>query len=227
MSAGPAPVGPVLKGYATVPRLFDGGTALILGSGPSLTQADVTMARRYVDAVIAVNDAYAMAPDALVLYAADAQWWQWHEGATRPHTVNRREYPAFTGTYRYTLADAKYPGILRLRKGPETGLTDDPGFVALGRNGVYQAINVAWHLGLTRHLLLGVDMQGTHFFGRHPNNTVPPFQVCLQRFATLPKALAQRGITVINCSRQTALHVFPQQALETALGLSCQQERAS
>jgi hypothetical protein len=205
--------------YATVPKLLpNGGTVLVLGSGPSLTKADVEFAAPRVDAVIAVNDAYKLAPWATALYAADGHWWTWHEGAKAHTSVRGVRYPAFTGHLKYCLKRTPYPDVLVLKKGPETGLSLDSGTVALGRNSVYQAVNVGIHFGGTRVLLLGVDMQGEHFFGRHPNNTLPPFATCIQRFETMVKPLKAAGVEVINCTRKTALKVFPCVALEDAAG---------
>lgn len=202
--------------YATVPAIFpDGGTVLILGSGPSLAKADVDYARDKVDGIIAVNDTYKYAPDALCLYAADGHWWDWHKGAKEPHKVGKVSYPAFTGRFKYTLQ--KREGISLLKRGPARGLSLDPSYVATGYNSVYQAINVAVHFGATRVLLLGVDMHGGHFFGHHPNHSHPPFNYCLTAFQTLVEPLRAAGVEVINCSRQTALTCFPRQSLESVL----------
>lgn len=212
---------PSKKQYATVPRLLPhGGTVLVMGSGASLTQADVDLARAHVDAVIAVNDSYKLAPDATVLYAADAHWWGWHKGCLQEHKVGSVHYPAFTGQFRYCLGKTpQFSHIQLLRRGPQTGLTLDPRMVALGLNGVYQAINVAVHLGATRVLLLGVDMHGRHFFGDHPNKSNAPFSLCLQRFATLVEPLRAAGVEVINCTPKTALHVFPRLSVADAVGI--------
>jgi len=206
--------------YATVPKILpNGGTVLVLGSGPSLTRADVEYARARVDAVIAVNDTYKFVPDATALYAADAHWWQWHHGAAAHRSATGVEYPAFTGQFKYCLKHVG-PDVQVLKKGPETGLSTDPSTVALGRNSVYQATNVGIHFGGTRILLLGVDMKndkGAHFFGRHPNNTEAPYAICLQRFATMIEPLKALGVEVINCTRSTALKCFPCMSLEEAL----------
>lgn len=207
--------------YATVPRLLpNGGTVLVIGSGPSLTQADVTRAREHVDAVIAVNDAYKFAPDADVLYAADSKWWGWHKGAVSTHTVGSVKYPAFTGALRYALSQTSwYPDVQVLKRGPQMGLTLDQTRVALGLNGVYQSINVAVHLGATRIVLLGVDMRGGHFFGHHPDNSAPPFAMCLQRFETLVEPLQKAGVAVINCTPTTALKTFQRLSIDEAFGI--------
>jgi hypothetical protein len=206
-----------------VPVLWpNGGTAVVLGSGPSLSAADVDYVRERVDGVIAVNDTYRLAPWATALYAADAKWWQWHKGA-----------PSFTGQFKFTLSGTAttWPGVVCLKRGQDTGLSENPEALALGRNGVYQAINLAVHFGATRILLLGVDMQngaradgrGTsdHFFGHHPDNTGPQFSLCLERFKTLVAPLAARGVEVINCSRRTALRCFPMKALEDVFRVGC------
>lgn len=206
--------------YATVPRLLPyGGTVLITGSGPSLQQADVDLVRAHAEAVIAVNDSYKLVPDATVLYAADAKWWGWHKGCRDAHQVGAVKYPAFTGRLRYALSRTPYHDVQVLRRGPQSGLTLDPGKVALGLNGVYQSINVAVHLGATRVILLGVDMHGGHFFGKHPDNSAPPFSLCLQRFATLVGPLQTAGVDVINCTPKTALTVFPCLSIAEALGI--------
>jgi hypothetical protein len=204
--------------FTTVPKLLpDGGTVLVMGSGPSLTQADVTLARAHAGATIAVNDSYKLAPDADVLYAADTRWWGWHKGAHEAHAVGSVKYPAFIGKIAYCLGATGYPHVQILKRGPQTGLTLDPTRVALGLNGVYQSINVAVHLGATRVILLGVDMKGGHFFGHHPNNSGPPFSMCLQRFATLVEPLKKAGVEVINCTPGTALKAFPRVPLTEVL----------
>lgn len=208
--------------FAIVPKILpQGGTVLVLGSGPSLRRADVDYARPLVDAVICVNDTYRHLPDATCLYAADAKWWGWHD-VRYAHTVGRIKYPAFTGRFKYTLSELgaarrAAAGVEVLQRGPEKGLSDDAGRVALGRNGVYQSINIAVHFGATQIVLLGVDMQGGHDFGHHPDNSAPPFSVCLERFATLVQPLKDRQIQIINCTRNTALRCFPRQPLEDVL----------
>lgn len=193
---------------ATVPRLWPGSTVVCLGSGPSLTQADVNLVRGKAR-VIAVNDTYTLAPWADVLYACDAKWWGWKRGA-----------PTFTGL-KYTLqapAAARWPGVQVLRNAGKDGLELRPDGVRAGQNSGYQAINLAVHLGAARILLLGYDMQGNHFFGSHPDQSKPPFSICLARFATLVGPLKAQGIQILNCTRKTALRCFPCVPLEQALG---------
>jgi len=143
----------------SAPRLLpQGGTVLITGSGPSLTQADVTYARRHVVLTIAVNDSYLFAPDADVLYACDGGWWRNHQGCRTEHIYQGRRFPAFTGRLKCALTglgSVTDPDVLRLRQGSPTGLSSDPTRLATGKNSVYQAINLAVHMGATGAVLLG------------------------------------------------------------------------
>jgi len=191
---------------ATVPRLWPGETVVCIGTGPSVTQADVDTCRDRAR-VIVVNDAYRLAPWADVLYAADDKWWGWHKGA-----------PGFSGL-KYTIEPCRHawPGLQVLRNAGPHGLETNPSGLRTGYNSGYQAINLAVHLGASRVVLLGYEMSGDHYFGSHPDKTRPPFGPCLKAFATLPAPLAAAGVEVFNCSRNTALKVFPCPSLREAL----------
>ena len=68
--------------YSEIAPEWSGGTAVLLGGGPSLTLGQVEKVRAAREAgavhVIAVNDAYRLAPFADVCYFADSEWWGWH-----------------------------------------------------------------------------------------------------------------------------------------------------
>jgi len=189
-----------------VPKLWPGEPIVCLGTGPSLTAEDVAYVRGKAR-VIAVNDAYKLAPWADVLYAADAKWWGWHKGV-----------PGFTGL-KYTAQPGavRWPGVQLMHRSGLDGLDLNPRNVRTGFNSGYQAINMAVHFGAGRSVLLGYDMRGDHFFGKHPDRTVPPFVLCLAKFATLVPPLAALKIPIVNATRQTALTCFPRVPLEEAL----------
>lgn len=200
-----------MKGGATVPKLWPGSTVVCLGGGPSLTQADVDACRGRAR-VIAINDAYKLAPWADVLYACDDKWWAWHKGV-----------PSFTGLkYSITAPVGKWPGVQRLRNDGPQGLCLTPNGLRTGRNGGYQAINLAVHLGAATIVLLGYDMARSsgksHWFGEHPKGSTPsPYTSFLQAFPALVDPLKKLGIQVVNCSRLTALKTFPCRPLEDVL----------
>lgn len=205
------PFGPV-----PVPRLWPGSTVVCLGSGPSLTPADVNACRGRAR-VIAIKDTVRLAPWADVLYGAGADaggqtWWQMH-GPTLTYAGMR---------YCMDPQAARWASVLA--HGPEQGLSDDPGALALGHHSGYQAINLAVHLGATRVVLLGYDMQATagrqHYFGDHQHGApgrALPFGLFLFHWPSIVAPLAQRGVTVINASRETALDLFPRMPIDEAL----------
>lgn len=190
----------------SVPRLSPNSTIVCIGTGPSLTQADVDACRGKAR-VMAVNDAYRSAPWADVLYACDAKWWRWHKGA-----------PGFAGLkYALEPQSFRWPGVTVLRNTGGSGLELQPNGLRTGHNSGYQAINLAVHFGATRIVLLGYDLRGDHYFGAHPDQTRPPFSVCLKAFATLVGPLADAGVVVVNATRRTALTAFPFASLEDEL----------
>jgi len=196
--------------FATVPKLWPGETFVCIGGGPSLAQADVDYCRGKAR-VIAINDGYRMAPWADVLYACDDRWWNWHKGV-----------PSFTGLkYALLKRAAVWPGVQVLNNTGSSGLEMKPKGLRTGRNSGYQAINLAVHLGAARIVLLGYDMQRTggkeHWFGDHPNKQTSPLGSFRGMFDTIREPLKELGISVTNCSRETALTSFPRARLEDTL----------
>jgi len=189
--------------YPAVPRVFPGSTIVCLGGGPSLTPDDVEAVRGRCP-VIAINDAYRLAPWADGLYAADSKWWTWHQGV-----------PTFTGP-KYSLDPkaAKWPGVQVLEDTGVEGLECRPSGLRTGRNSGYQAINLGVHLGAVRIVLLGYDMSPapdgrSHWFGDHPDRNPSPYAHFLAAFTTIVAPLAAAGVSVVNCSRRTALTSVP------------------
>lgn len=193
-------------------RLWPGSTIVCIGNGPSLTPADVESCRGRAR-VVAINDAHRLAPFADVLWACDGRWWDHYRGV-----------PEFAGLkFGLTVKKDKWPGVIRL---PHTGREGiDPHGIRDGTNGGYQAIQVAVHLGASRIVLLGYDMQPgkagrDHWFGKHPagvRSHQSPYDVFRAYFKGLRVPLKERGIEVLNCSRSTALDTFPKARLEDVL----------
>jgi hypothetical protein len=91
-----------------------------------------------------------------------------------------------------------------------------------GQNSGYQAINLAVHLGASRIVLLGYDMQPSpegvdHFFGDHAHGVRVPFLDLRPYFDSLVEPLKALGVQVLNATRRTALSCFPCVPLSEAL----------
>jgi hypothetical protein len=200
---------------AVVPRLWPGEPAVCIASGPSLTREDVEYCRGKAR-VIVINRTIQLAPWADVLYGCDARFWKWHAA----------EAKAFQGLKFSLERDLDNDcGQVMLKNGGIWGLSTDPTTIRNGRNSGYQAINLAVLLGMSRIVLLGYDMQAgangeAHWHSDHPNNFSPgdpQFRSWRAAFLSMVQPLADLGVSVVNCTKQTALTMFPCQRLEDTL----------
>jgi hypothetical protein len=191
----------------TVPKLWPNGVIVCMASGPSLTQDDADYCRGKADGVIVVNTTYKMAPWADALIASDVRWWQWHKGA-----------PEFKGLKYATSKHVKWSGVQILRNTGSKGLELDPSGLKHGINTGYRAVNLAFHFGAKRIILLGYDMKRgdgpkrlEHWHGDHP----VPSRSQYPTFIMDP--LKEHGVEVVNCTPGSALECFPMADLRDAL----------
>lgn len=159
----------------------------ILATGPSMS-VEVAQSVMGTGIVIAVSDAWRLAPWADILVSSDAAWWKANPDALRfprRKICIAKDWHAVEGVERFE------------------GVTS-------GSNSGLLALRVAVSLGATQVRLYGYDMRGTHFFGRHPEpalkNTTPErFEVFKRQFA----AFKPKGVEIINCTPGSALRCYP------------------
>ena len=102
------------------------------------------------------------------------------------------------------------------------GLCTVPDTIHLGGNSGYQAINLAYHLGARKIIILGFDMHrdgGAHWHGDHPGLNVPDAHLTnwRSRMAPLARDLQNQGVRVINSTPGSALDCFEKLPLNKAL----------
>lgn len=189
----------------TVPRLWPGETAFVLGGGPSLADFDVGRLRGR--RVIATNDAYRLAPWAEFLIAMDDRWWGWHRAA-----VGRE----FAGGHIVTIWPWGGDGRLRvLQRTGLVGLETEPNGICFRRTVLHAAINIGVHLGAARVVLLGADMETaadgrTHWHQGHPKGAPEDrYGKMMRDLETTVKPLAAAGVAVLNGTPGGRLEVFP------------------
>ena len=210
-----------------------GQRVVIIGGGPSLTQAQIDLARSSGARIIAINDAYLLAPDADICYFADSQWWLWHsKGVARPG-LNAADvaarFAAFRGqkcSIQNTGMNVEDPNVHLMRNAGMNGVLNDPSALRDGRHGGVHAVNIAALSGSRRHILIGFDArepQGkpSHWFGDHqrPTPTVA-YQMYRQAFTAIENPLRAIGVRVINATPGSAIESFPKLPLEEALQLN-------
>lgn len=227
------------RGFFHIPVDYPGETFFLLGGGPSIRNITVSHLPQY-GRVIAINNAYLLCPTALILYHCDANWLRLGvptdllptasslagepipPGARHSYVVPK----VFRGKYRISMGTNEN-GTRRVRNGGLTGLSSLPDALAHGSNSGYQAIDLAVHFGAAKIILLGYDMHclpdRTHFHDGHGQGQTPKtYDLRLRRdlvprFSTLVDPLRSRGVEVINCTPDSALHQWSFSPLDEVL----------
>lgn len=172
----------------------------ILASGPSMSQAVADSVRGKCN-VIAVSDCYKLAPWADALVSQDRPWWLYHK-------------PEFAGR-KFSGGREKIEGVEQVKY---------EGIIGTGTNSALLACHVAVTVfKATEIILLGVDMQGSHFFGPHPNvkrNGVELKNTTPQRFEQMKvqfKQWSHPGVSIWNATPNSGLKCFPMRSLDDCL----------
>jgi hypothetical protein len=173
---------------------------VVLATGASLLPSPATIALKVRHLpVAAINDAYLLAPWAQALVANDVAWWSAHP-----------EAKSFAGDK--WCGNGTPSGVNRMPRSPGIFTNTNSGLLGLH----YWVMR-----GATLIILLGIDLRGTHYFGRHERGLGNPdenrFVMFRQQFADYAKRIP-RGVRVVNCSLDSALTVFPKLTLDAALG---------
>lgn len=175
---------------------MDRNTIAVLATGPSLNIEDVEYLRGRCR-VVAVSNAYQLAPWADALASTDQAWWDYHQ-------------PEFCAR-KFSVINTKFNGVesIDTYSGMNSG--------ALG-------IMTADLLGCARILLLGFDLhadKGSHYFGDHPDElkSTPDhrFQVFINQINNIKLGLDYRGIDLVNCTHGSALTSVPYQPLRECI----------
>lgn len=194
-----------------------------VASGPSFTeeQAQYIVNARALDKcrVIVVNDNYKRVPNADLLYACDGLWWDKNINAARK---------VFSGAF--LTSDNSASAFFDIPYMPydnrAKGLSRKGAPINLGSNSGYAAIDLAFHFGANKIILVGYDMQRTggktHWFGDHPNglwNFHPDDLIAAwaRNYVALAHDLFEAGVDCVNCTIETALTCFRRSTLEVEL----------
>tara|TARA_R110001606_G_scaffold396638_1_gene571169 strand:+ start:462 stop:1259 length:798 start_codon:yes stop_codon:yes gene_type:complete len=199
--------------YSTVPKLFPGETIYIIGGGPSLRNFNFKqlIGRK----TIAINKSIIYHWDADVVYWTDGRFYTWY----------KNEVDNYKGLKFALKPGSQYTNDIKiLVKGKPYGLEEDPQRLAHGFNSGYAAINLAYHLGASRIILLGFDMANdgkeTHFHDGYPTRGAGDkiyTEKFLPGFKQLNSEIKNKGIEIYNASPHSRLKVFPKITIEQAL----------
>lgn len=206
--------------------------AVILGTGPSVTQQVTEQLAQTSLPIFGCNNTYQIAP-LTALLACNPEWWDYYY----PRDDNLRNASFDRWTWDKPTAE-KY-GLTHINAIWGDGLSTDPEYIHYGHSSGYQLINLALHYGVTEFVLIGYDLRypkgydgrqkvaggDRHYFGEYPPE--------LQHWTKLNMGAAGElggllecyrtikpddyGIRIINCSPGTALDFFELGALDDYL----------
>lgn len=191
-----------------------GRTVFCLASGPSLTAEDAELVRLSGHPTVVTNTTFRLAPWADVLFGFDARWWATKDTKTGLTYAQETERDFHGRRFSRSALAANY-GIEALHA--------SSWFRGSGNSGAC-AISLAVSAGAHRIVLLGFDCtfgpdRQRHWHGDHP----PGLGNCLSiarwplQFTRVKRQADAARCGVINCSRRTALDMFPRRPLEDVL----------
>ena len=196
---------------------------VVIGAGPSLTVEDVNAVRG--EKVCVINTGYQIAPWADLLYACDAQWWDWHKDSPELLAFKGEKWTQTAGWEEHGPMLAKilpkHAISVRASK-PGEGIAEC-GPIFQGANSGIQAINLVYQLHRPEQIiLLGYDMQGSQtkprWHGKHPSGVVcSNWHAWVPLYDAVARDAKRLGVEIVNCSRETALTCFPRARLEDYL----------
>lgn len=201
----------------SVPFLFPDETAVLLATGPSLSEEQIELIKEHRSKirVFGCNDSFRIYSDLDVMYACDGPWWRLNAiQALKSLSPN-------THVWTQDVMSAQQYGITLIAGDHSPGLyTSSRDKIHFGGNSGYQLLNLAYHYGIRKFLLCGYDMKHdngkTHFFGNHDGglNNNSPYPVFLKSYNTIQPSIAN---LIINCSPGSALKKFKHGDLKTEL----------
>lgn len=201
----------LIRADSAVPVVVEVGGAewaevVCIASGPSLTAGDVELVRQWLlaapgRAVIVTNTTYQLCPWATALYAMDRAWWDVYQDDVKQKFPGKT-FTAVRGCYYVQAAGSEHGG-----------------------NSGIGAIYLAVAKGARRVMLLGYDCKADagkkHWHADHPKPLKNAGRI-KDWPAMFSKAAADlAAVSIVNCSRSTALQCWPVVSLED--GLSCAQ----
>jgi len=148
----------------TIPKIWDGDTAYILGGGPSLNDCNLNLIKD--KHVIGVNNAYLMGQWVDICWFGDCRWWDWHKDELR-------KFGGLVATCCVRLLDKGLP-LKICQRGKPQGIEKRQNRIAWNSNSGGSAVNFAYHLGAKRVVLLGYDMRRVNDQANWHNNHPAP-----------------------------------------------------
>ena len=204
---------------------------VIIASGPSTTDDDIERVRNARCDVLVINENYLRAPWADYCYGTDVDWWEHH--GSKMASLFQGELLTITDVNDGTGQDKRYAKVINdynmtgIVGCNGVGLRTEKDKIYFNGNSTGAAMNWAYHKGYDTIILLGVEMKGKQP-QEYTNHAFPDREECFKRRGVdyvgfrdaldkLVRDLRHHGVTVINCSRNSALKSVPYTPIEEVL----------
>ncbi len=201
-----------------VPRLWQGETAYVIGGGYSIKNLDLSLI--YNERCIGVNNSYMLGNWIDICWFGDSRWLEWH----RTYDQFKKRWERFIGIKVTCVANCKnhkeikYIAVSEKSRGIET----DCDKISWNKTSGGSAINVAYHLGVTKIVLVGFDMKiiagKKNWHNDHPKRECEtnPYPRYVKVFSDISRDLKSLGVDIINTSLDSAIpeELIPKQPLE-------------
>jgi len=199
-----------------IPLKYRNKPAILIATGPSLTEEVIEIIRPYKDdfIIFGCNDSYKVIDFLDLHYACDKAWWDLHAESFR------EKYPdleAWTQSEEYKNSEFNLNVIAGVS---ERGLSLDSSLIHWGKNSGYQLLNIAFLMGCNKFLLVGYNMQRVngkmHYFGDHPAelSRSSPYDKFVRSFNTIQPEIKE---LIVNCTPESALIMFQYKDLQEEL----------
>lgn len=229
-----------------VPKMWEGGECWIIGGGPSMPrlfgvpeeiieavknrQQPMSAYSPYLSAihdrhVIGVNAAFLLGDWVDVMVFGDGPFYVKNKDDINKFkkikvSVNPSVEPGKKGVF--------YIKHLTRDGGHPYGISTRPGMVSWNKHTGGAAINLAYHFGVKRVLLLGFDMKNdtdgsSHWHGQYRLPGKPgekqrmPFDKHLQSFRPIANDAKRYGLEILNVNPDSAIRELPKVKLEDVL----------
>jgi len=191
-------------------------TVYVIGGGPSILDTEISLIRH--KPVVGVNSAIRLGRIVDILFFGDSRWLVWEY----------EQVKQFNGLIVTTQKTIKNPDGLDIRYIPKNrrdiGIETDKRLVCWNKSSGGCAINLAYHLGGRRIVLLGFDMKPNSELRHNWHDAYPPsrpernpYKHFISAFETIMKAARKLDVEILNASVDTAIpeSIVPRRSLES------------
>lgn len=206
--------------YWSVPRLWPNSTMFIIGGGPSINKLDLTKIQEFP--TIVCNCGFLDFPWADIMYFGDCKVHTWISKADKGKY--QKQFDAFDGLKVSCCPDTRYDNRIHTLFRIGKGIVKDRRSIGWNMNTGGSAINLAYHFGATRVILLGFDMhQVENRSNFHDYNIIKDkdpesvYKKFLRYFKWIAEDAEKLGLEIINTTMDSSLELFPKVSYEEVL----------